>query len=293
MRKEEQDLTAFISMVSFPKIDKLNGIGKLYLNRYGGLTMGKRFFLLIMFFQISLNCAMAAEVTPSFAFKYHMHRLFESYSNAWISVSLREYDVANIYLKYMIESVDEVRNFIPEKNSDGTKLDREQFTQRLNKLNNSVLELKIAISKGEQKKPILLSQEILNVCVGCHTEAKLKYLFKLPARRTLFAEYMHKISEHMDIARIYIEIGKSPEKVEENLRLIRYYLGLLDDTFPEKGPSGVILDKGDFNKRLKESKRISEEMLKDGKDKQVADIEAFKMSLNSFCVVCHEPERLK
>lgn len=255
--------------------------------------MKKRLVLFFAIFTICSNSAMAAEETSSYLFKQHMHHLFDSYSNAWISVSLKKYDVAEIYLKHLLESVDEVRSYIPEKNADGTKLDREHFSQRLNQLNNSVLELKSAIGKGEERDTILLSQNIFNVCVGCHSEVKLKYLFKLPPRRTLFAEYMHKLSEHIDLARIYIEAGERPQKVEENQKLINYYLSLLEESFPEKGPSGVILDKGDFDSRLKEIKGISEKMIKSGKEKKMASIEAFKKSLNGFCVMCHEPERLK
>lgn len=258
------------------------------------LTMGKRFcFLIIMFFQISLNSSMAAEESSSFAFKYQMHQIFDSYSHAWESVSLKKYDIADIYLKHLQDSINEARDYIPGKNADGTKLDKERFTQRLNQLNITVSQMRGTIVREEPKDIKELSQQIFNTCVGCHTEVKLKYLFKLPAsRRTLFAEYMHKLSEHIDIARIYTESGKSPEKVEENLRLIRYYLGLLEESFPEKGPSGVILDKGDFDRRLKEIKGISEEVLKSAKDR-IAGIEAFKKSLNGFCVICHEPERLK
>lgn len=255
--------------------------------------MKKRLFLILTFFLISLNVAMAAEVTSSFAFKYHMHRLFEGYSHARISSNLRQYDVTNIYLKYMAASVDEIRNFIPEKNTDGTKLDREKFIQRLDKLNNTIQNLKQASGKGDPEQTKLFTQDMFNACVGCHKEVRLKYLFKLTGQRTPFADYMHELSEYLDLARIYVELGNNQEKVVENIRLVNYYLGLLEDAFPEKGPSGVILDKSDFNNRLKETKGISEEMLKKGYDIKVAGIDDFKKSLNGFCVICHEPERLK
>lgn len=246
-----------------------------------------------MFSLISAGSSIAAEISSTFAFKYHMHRLYDSYTHTRISTSLRQYDIANIYLSHMNESVGEIRNFIPEKNAEGYKLDRAQFIQRLDNLNKSILELKAASDKGDPKETKLLTQEVFNVCVGCHKEVKLKYLFKLSVSRTPFAEYMHSLSEHLDLARIYIESGSSAEKVEENLKLIRYYLGLLEDTFPEKGPSGVILDRRDFDKRLKEVKENSEEMLKLGKGIKATNVEQFKQSLNGFCVICHEPERLK
>lgn len=253
--------------------------------------MKKRLFLTLTFFLITLNGAMAAEVTSSFAFKYHMHRLFEGYSHARISTNLRQYDVANIYLKYMAASVDEIRNFIPEKNTDGTKLDREKFIQRLDKLNKTIEGLREASGKGNREETKLFTQDMFNVCVGCHKEVRLKYLFKLTDTGTPFAEYMHELSEYLDLAKI--NVGNNPEKVIENIKLVNYYLGLLEDAFPEKGPSGVILDKRDFNNRLKETKGVGEEMLKKGNDIKMAGIDDFKKSLNGFCVICHEPERLK
>lgn len=256
--------------------------------------MKKRIFLLLMFFLISSNGAMAAEMTPSFAFKYHLHNLFESYSNLRKSANLKQYDEMNKHLKNMAKSVGEIRNSIPKKNTDGTKSDRKTFIVSIDKLNNTIQDLMMASSKGELNETKLFTKEILNVCVGCHTEMRLKYLFDLTGTRTLFAEYMHDLADHIDIAKINVESGDNPEKVVENIRLINYYLGLLeDDNFPEKGPSGVILDKNAFNQRLKETKAIGEEMLKKGDAIKMAAFNDFKKSLNGLCVNCHEPERMK
>jgi len=256
--------------------------------------MKKRIFLLLMFFLISLNGAMAAEMTPSFAFKYHLHNLFERYSNLRKSANLKQYDEMNKHLKNMAKSVSEIRNSIPKKNTDGTKFDRKTFIVSIDKLNNTIQDLMMASSKGELNETKLFTKDILNVCVGCHTEVRLKYLFDLTGTRTLFAEYMHDLADHIDIAKINVESGNNPKKVVENIRLINYYLGLLeDDNFPEKGPSGVILDKNAFNQRLKETKAIGEEILKKGDDIKMAAFNDFKKSLNGLCVTCHEPERLK
>jgi len=256
--------------------------------------MKKRIFLLLMFFLISLNGAMAAEMTPSFAFKYHLHNLFESYSNLRKSANLKQYDEMNKHLKNMAKSVGEIRNSIPKKNTDGTKFDRKMFIVSIDKLNNTIQDLMVASSKGELNETKLFRKDMLNVCVGCHTEVRLKYLFDLTGTRTLFAEYMHDLADHIDIAKINVESGNNPEKVVENIRLINFYLGLLeDDNFPEKGPSGLILDKNAFNQRLKETKAIGEEMLKKGDDIKMAAFNDFKKSLNVVCVTCHEPERMK
>ena len=255
--------------------------------------MKKRLFLLLMFFLISLNGAMAAEMTPSFAFKYHLHNLFESYSNLRKSAHLKQYDEMSKYLKHMAKSVGEIRNSIPKKNTDGTKLDRKKFINSIDKLDNSIQDLLAASSKGELNETKLFTKDILNVCVGCHTEVRVKYLFELTGTRTLFAEYMHDLADHIDIAKINAESGNDPGKVVDNIRLINYYLGLLEEDFPEKGPSGVILDKRAFNQRLKETKAIGEEILKKGDDIKMAAFNDFKKSLNGLCVTCHEPERLK
>lgn len=81
--------------------------------------------------------------------------------------------------------------------------------------------------------------------------------------------------------------------LEENLKLISYYLDLLKDILPEAGPSGVVMDKKDFYSRLKGIRDINEEMLKKAGDKKPVDVELFRKSLNDFCVICHEPERIK
>lgn len=255
--------------------------------------MKTRLFILLMFILISLNGAMAAEMTPSFAFKYHMHNLFEGYSNLRKSANLKQYDEMGKYLKYMAKSIDEIRNFIPKKNTDGTKFDRKKFIDSIDKLNNTIQDLIVASGKGELNETKLFRKDMLNVCLGCHTEVRLKYLFDLTGTRTLFAEYMHDLADHIDIAMINVESGNNPKKVVENIRLINYYLGLLEDDFPEKAPSGVILDKNAFNQRLKETKVIGEEILKKGNDIKIADFNDFKRSLNGVCVNCHEPERMK
>lgn len=248
--------------------------------------------ILILFAVFSIFCfdtADAAEKTP-YAFKYHMHQMVDNFSNASISATLKKYDVALIYLEKMLDSIDEVRKYIPEKNADGTRLDREAFSQRLNQLNNTILEMKVSVRRGED--PRQPTQDIFNVCVGCHTEVKLQYLFRLPGRRSLFAEYMHKLSEHLDMARIYISDERGTRKVEENLKLIDYYLSLLEEIFPEKGPSGVVLNKKNFDARLAEIKKLSDGM-KSAEGRKEADLEKFRVSLNDFCVICHEPERIK
>lgn len=255
--------------------------------------MIKRVVMFTAVLLLLINTASPAQEATPYLFKYNMHQLFENYNNAEISITLKKYDIADIYLKHLQESIVEASNYIPERNKDNVKIDREQFKHRLDQLNLNVSALRGSVTKwGELKDNKQLSQEILNTCAGCHKESGLTYLFKGRPVSTLFGDYMHKVSQHMDMA-MYHEERKSPENVEENLKLISYYTDLLKGLFPETGPSGIIMDRNDFNKRLKEIREINEDMLKKARDKKPLSIEAFRKSLNSFCVVCHEPERIK
>ena len=82
-------------------------------------------------------------------------------------------------------------------------------------------------------------------------------------------------------------------ETELQFKLIGYYLGLLQDVFPEQGPSGIILDREGFNSRLKEIQAVTKEMQMAVREKGAADISDFKKKINGLCVACHEPERLK
>lgn len=258
--------------------------------------MKKKLLLFISISLILTQNAVAAqkqEISSEF-FKYYMHQLYDNYKQAQLSFSLKKYDIADIYLKHILENINEVGKNIPDKNKDGSPLDKEKFRHRLKDLTGHVADMKSAAEKGgvDAEKSKHLSQTIFNTCMGCHEEVKLKSL-NIPSRTTLFGEYMHKVREHMDLAKIYMEEKGSKESVEENLKLINYYFDLLENTFPETGPSGVIMDKGNFDKRLKEVRGINEGMLKNVKEGKPADMETFRDSLNGFCVACHEPERVK
>ncbi|MBM2839008.1 MAG: hypothetical protein HW415_1633 [Deltaproteobacteria bacterium] len=237
------------------------------------------------------NTLQAQEATP-YLFKYNMHQLFESYNNAQISITLKKYDIADIYLRHLQESISEAAQYIPERNKDNTELDKKQFKHRLEQLNLNVAALRGSVTKwGELKDSTQLSQDIFNTCVACHKESRLSYLFKGHSISSLFGEYMHKVSQHVDLAVISME--RKEADLEENLKLISYYLDLLKDILPEAGPSGVVMDKKDFYNRLKGIREINEEMVKKARDNKPVDIELFRNSLNGFCVVCHEPERIK
>lgn len=241
---------------------------------------------------ISAGAAYASSDT-GYIFKYHMHQLFDNFNHAQLSMSLRKYDVADIYLKHIQEEIKGLKESAPEALKDGARIDKERFLKRLSDLSGAVTEVRGAIAKGGQKEAKQLTQKVFNACVGCHEEARLEALFKVSRVPDPFADYMHKVRQHMDIAKIHIEEKGSPAEIEDNLKLINYYLDLLKINFPVSGPSGIIMDKESFSKRLAEVRSEGAEMLNAASLKKTVDIESFREKLNGLCVACHEPERLK
>ena len=232
--------------------------------------------------------------TSSYKFKHTMHHVLDNYTHARISYSLKKYDISDIFLKHVLENLKEVPAFIPDYNMDGMKLDKEVINKRLNELKQKMSSLRDAVRKRELKEINKQSDEIFRMCVGCHEGTKNKYLFREPGEgiEPIFQEYMHKISEDFKTARIYSE-NKEFNETEDYLKLINFYLGLLEGIFPEKGPSGIILDRDGFIRRMKDFVKLNEDAQKNIKERKVFDAESFKKSLNELCVACHEPERVK
>lgn len=240
-----------------------------------------------------LYAAEAANDVSSYILKHRMHQLFENFNQARISIRLNKHDVADIYLKYMQDSISEVKRYLPSEDKSGRKLDPSTLSARINALELQVNSLRAAAGKASAEDTKRLSMDVFNTCVGCHSEVKLDYLFKAAGSRTLFAEYMHRVSEHLDMARIYAEEGVGVDKIQENLRLTDYYLDLLKGSFPEAGPSGVVMDRKGFDDRIAEMKALSGKTLGKADAINTAAIDEFRKSLNSLCVACHEPERIK
>jgi cytochrome c553 len=252
----------------------------------------------LMAITVVASCLLSAvyswAATPSSNpwFKYHMHQIFDGYNNAKISFSLKQFDITNIYLQDLLESIDSAKRHVPDKNRDGTKLDKELFTKRIDKLKESVSSFKF-INEVNFRDPLLtetLSKDMFNMCVTCHKEVKMDYLFKLPKQRTLFGEYMHKVSDNLDFALIKSEDESLSDETKEHVQLVNYYIDLLAPIFPEYGASGVIMDKERFQRRIME---IKTSLKNEGKSIKTANIERSRTTLNSLCVACHEPERIK
>ena len=248
-------------------------------------------FLSGLSFLLLLSVTEAEESFPS-RFAYYMHKIFDSYAHSRKAFTLKEYEISDIHLRDMQEAIIEARKYIPEKNKDGTPLDKKLFEERINELQNTILYLRTAVQGGDMDVSKRLGEEVLDVCASCHKAVKNPYLFRFAYRSTIFSEYMHKISEHMDLARISM-VDDLKGETEVQIKLIDYYLSLLGDTFPDQGPSGIITDREGFNRRLKEAQNITKDLQKELRDKGTADLEDFRKKLNSLCVACHEPERLK
>ncbi len=236
----------------------------------------------------------ATDSTP-FAFKKSMHKIFHSYAHTWISIDMKRYGITDIHLKNILASMDELQDFMPEYNMDGTKFDRPRFLERLGVFREKIGTVKAALKTANPDEIRRFPGGIFRMCVTCHEEAKLAYLFRLPPGwRVLFQDYMHRITESFDLLRLSAEEGESlQDEARDHLKLIGYYLELLEPTFPDAGPSGIVLDRASATKRVRTLRKLSSEML-DGLEKNRAiEIKDFRTTLNGFCVICHEPERIK
>jgi cytochrome c553 len=193
----------------------------------------------------------------------------------------------------MEESIALAQKYIPEINKDGSKLDKKLFIDRITQLQSMAADLRGAVKYKASELSKSFSQEVFNMCVTCHKEVKLEHLFRLPHRTTLFGEYMHKVSDHLDQARIYRERKDLGDRVEKQLKLITYYIDLIKTTFPDAGPSGVIGVIMDREKFIRQIEEVDGKIQKEIINKKKANLKNIRKELNTLCVACHEPERIK
>jgi cytochrome c556 len=179
---------------------------------------------------------------------------------------------------------------IPTKNKDGSKLDKKLFLVRITQLQSMAADLRGAVKYKSAELSQTFSQEVFNMCTTCHKSVKLKRLLLLPKRTTLFGEYMHKVSDHLDQARMHEGKDGLNKRFKKQLKLITYYLDLLKTSAPDQGPSGVIMDRDKFTRRVEE---LVKSLQKDINGKKKIDLEGIRKDLNSLCATCHEAERIK
>jgi hypothetical protein len=219
-----------------------------------------------------------------------MHKLFDSYHHARISFTLKEYEITDIHIRHMKESIASAQKHIPKYDKAGAEIDMVLFADRIARLQNMVSDFRDAVKYGAPRLAELFAQDIFNVCVTCHKELKFDHLFGGPRYTTLFGEYMHKVYEHIVLARLAEKKPDGDQKVRKHAHLIDYYLGLLRTSLPGEGPSGVIMDNEAFDSRIAE---MRERLRRHVKEEKGIDLDYIRTSLNSVCVACHEPERIK
>ena len=231
-----------------------------------------------------------ANDTSSGNIKYHMHKLFDSYHHARISFTLKEYEITNIHIRHMKEAIAAAQKQIPKYDKAGDEIDMVLFTDRIARLQNTASDFRDAVNYGAPRLAELFAQDIFDTCAACHKELKFDHLFIAPRYTTLFGEYMHKVNEHIVLARLDEKNPDGEQKVRKHVHLIDYYLGLLRTSIPGEGPSGVIMDSEAFERRIVE---MRERLRRHTEEEKGIDLDYIRTSLNSYCVACHEPERIK
>jgi len=242
-------------------------------------------------FSLALTAVAASAASP-LRFRYYMHEIFKTYRNTYLAIQSGNYDVAAIHLRHAQEYVDDISKDIPNTGAKGVKWDKPLIVTHLASLRGTITSLQQAVKNEDAGQMRRLSQDMLNVCVGCHQRSKLNFLFRLWPHKSLFGEYMHQISDYYGLVEIHMESQETGEAVDY-LKIINHYLSLLEDTIPEKGPSGVIMDKPRFLGEIRKVEGFNELIMTDIKDKKWADLSLVKGKLNDLCVACHEPGRIK
>lgn len=250
--------------------------------------------LIILFFPIlliSFTPVQAQEWSAS-RWQHYMHEIFHSYRNAHMAIVEGRYDIAAIHLRHLSEYVDAASTNIPETKRDGGELDHATFAANLARLDATVDALRSALKTEDAREIVMLSNSVMGVCADCHQKARLGFLFRIPARRSIFADYMHQISDNYFMAEMMMGDGTELEAAD-NITISGHLLSILKDVIPDKGPSGVILDKEGFRKRITEVERLNEIAQGNIRAHKKVDFEELKKELNTVCVACHEPERVK
>jgi hypothetical protein len=254
--------------------------------------MRRHVLFLVSAFLIALPAYSSAEKGSPAEFRNYMHQIYKSYRNALLSATTYSYDTTEIHLKHLQEYIREVPRHIPEDTEKGVKLNKASFLKRLDDFDKKIANLRKTIHKVDVSAVGQLRNDIFSICVDCHKESKLPYLFRFTEHKTVFEEYMHGTWDNFRMAGVYLKNGQAG-KAEESLKIVSHYLTLLQDTYPETGPSGVVMDRKWLNESIKTTKRVCEIVETDLREKKSADLTPLKKELNVICVACHEPERIE
>lgn len=253
--------------------------------------MRKLVFLLVPALFIAVPAYSSESGSPA-QFRGFMHEIYKSYRNALLSAQTLNFETAQIHLKHLQDYIREVPRHVPDVTENGAKLDKASFTKRLGEFDKKISNLRKTVNRTDVAATEQLRSDIFAICIDCHKSSKLPYLFRFTEHKTVFEEYMHGIWENFRMAQVYLEKGEAP-KAEESLKIVNQYLSLLKDTYPEKGPSGVVMDRSRLDKQIKTAQGFNELIQIGLHEKQSGDFALLKKQLNDICVACHEPERIK
>jgi hypothetical protein len=255
------------------------------------VVMRKLVFLLVFALFMPVPAYSSEPASPAL-FRSYMHEIYKSYRNALLSVKALNYDTANIHLKHLQDYIREVPRHAPDVTESGAKLDKAAFLKRLGVFEKKVSSLRKTVNRVDVSAMEQLQGDVFPICADCHKEAKLPFLFRFPEHKTVFEEYMHGIRENFRMASVYLEKGEA-SRAEDSLKIVNQYLSLLKDAYPDKGPSGVVMDRARLNEEIKKTQGFIELIQIDLHEKRSGDFTFLKKQLNGICVACHEPERIK
>ncbi|MBF0368706.1 MAG: hypothetical protein HQL52_04535 [Magnetococcales bacterium] len=263
------------------------------MNRIGRFSLAF-FLLMVLVGKPGLSLGETASAPEaSYTFKNNMHRIFHAYNHTRISLGMERYDISLIQLDDALAAIEELPELMPARNSDGGPFFWKEFLKRLPVLHSKMTALKEAIQAKNKEQMERLPGEIFNLCIQCHSNARLDYLFRLPpGRQILFQDYMHRLSETFMAIQVYEGSAEGVEKERQQLALAGYYLDLLQTTLPGAGPSGIILDPLKSQKQLAGLRSLTVSMEAELDQGKRLDAERLRQGINGFCVACHGPERL-
>lgn len=252
----------------------------------------KKVLLVLSVLVFSATAVFGKEPVSTYRFKHYMHEIFKNYRNTNISIDMKQYDLAEVHTKHFLENISKIPEFSKDLAADGITLDQMALLARLDGLREDVTEMRKALKAKDAGKVKKLQPEVLQNCIGCHTEAKLKWLFRLPVSANLFEEYMHEISDNIAVAEQLVESNEL-DKAEDYVKIANQYLNLLKKVTPYEGPSGVILDRNRYLSELRNAEGFMLLILDDFRERKPIHLEPIKKPLNNVCVACHEPAMIK
>lgn len=252
----------------------------------------KKALLVLSVLVFSATAVFGAEAVSTYRFKHYMHEIFKNYRNTNISIDMKQYDLAEVHTKHFLENISKIPEFTQDLAADGIKLDQMALLARLDGLREDVTEMRRALKAKDTGKIKKLQPEMLQNCIGCHTAAKLKWLFRLPTSNNPFEEYMHEISDNITLAEQLVESNET-DKAEDYVKIANQYLTLLKIVTPYKGPAGVIVDRKRYVSELRNAEGFMLLLLEDFKEKKPIDLTPVKKHVNNVCVACHEPAKVK